>query len=229
MGSFTLLYVTACLALLLHSSTAVCLKKKPKKDFDKLLDACETKGRAAGNIAFRAACLELTSKCPVPKLIAKVAAERLNPEDLFDGVVERTCRKLFVLECKNRATAKALDTEPDCALLLRKGPRVPVEKCEDADDALSIFNKSLTSICSEEEKATRGAGFRNTEDGEEEEDPCKCSKDGLSDCVDTGSKGCKRHLKKFGDLDRFCYVEGGAACAEGTASESFPGAFWRLC
>ena len=51
--------------------------------------------------------------------------------------------------------------------------------------------------------------------------PCECSKDGMSGGVQTGRPGCKQHVKgeRF-----FCYVKDPANCPVAQASDGFPGA-----
>lgn len=77
--------------------------------------------------------------------------------------------------------------------------------------------------------------FKNALNGvcEQVPDPlgnCKCAGDGVSNCVETGVKGCGKHFLNFGDTDRFCYVVNSAVCAEKTMeSGTFPGAAWKIC
>lgn len=134
---------------------------------------------------------------------------------LFAQVVTDTCVSLFKSNCEAAAAAAAAGRDSKCLELLSTGPRPSAPGCQNVGEGRAIFTTAIREVCDQIPPAI---------------DPCRCTSDGFSNCIDTKIKGCRQHFLNFGDTDRFCYVVNTASCTEATnESVTFPGAAWKLC
>ncbi|GMH40454.1 hypothetical protein BSKO_08358 [Bryopsis sp. KO-2023] len=190
---------------------------------DELLDECVNVGKAAGLTAVSQGCQAVKDKCP-QGTFERTALEnnQLFPDLLLPGLVRDTCKTLYETACRRAATEQinAGAADDECLDILLKGPSKGAAECNSMTAAVAIFKAGLTS-CS------------NFPDGlvDNQEGPCACAEDGVSNGIDTGRPGCKEHGKIFGDPGFFCYVVSPSECQGVSMTEStkFPTAFWKDC
>eukprot|EP00963_Diacronema_lutheri_P004531 scaffold346_cov347-Pavlova_lutheri.AAC.14 len=108
-------------------------------------------------------------------------------------------------------------------------------RLDSAEDLQELVTSSMNLVSNGLQQLASAWGSPQAEVQEEnatslaedaQEDPCRCSSDGVSGGVSTDRPSCDVHIE---GEEPFCYVVDPLSCESATPSGAFEGASWRVC